>query len=51
MPLQAVTGAGVLGEGTLPVLDNQIDQSTGTVKIKGIFPNDKTGFGQGSSSM
>ncbi len=38
--LQAVTGAGVLGEGTLLVLDNQIDQTTGTVKIKGIFPND-----------
>ena len=41
VPLQAVTGAGLLGEGTLLVLDNQIDQSTGTVKIKGIFPNDK----------
>ena len=33
--------AGLLGEGTLLVLDNQIDQTTGTVKIKGIFPNDK----------
>jgi multidrug efflux system membrane fusion protein len=41
VPLQAVTGAGLLGEGTLLVLDNQIDQTTGTVKIKGIFPNDK----------
>jgi membrane fusion protein, multidrug efflux system len=41
VPLQAVTGAGLLGEGTLSVLDNQIDQTTGTVKIKGIFPNDK----------
>ncbi len=41
VPLQAVTGAGVLGEGTVSVLDNQIDQTTGTVKIKGIFPNDK----------
>jgi multidrug efflux system membrane fusion protein len=41
VPLQAVTGSGLLGEGTLLVLDNQIDQSTGTVKIKGIFPNDK----------
>ena len=40
MSLQAVTGAGVLGEGTLLVLDNQIDQTTGTVKIKGIFPKD-----------
>ena len=34
-------GPGVLGEGTLLVVDNQIDQSTGTVKIKGIFPNEK----------
>jgi len=41
VPLQAVTGVGVLGEGKLLALDNQIDQSTGTVKIKGIFPNDK----------
>ncbi len=41
VPLQAETGAGVLGEGTVSVLDNQIDQTTGTVKIKGIFPNDK----------
>ncbi len=41
VPLQAVAGGGVLGEGTLLVLDNQIDQTTGTVKIKGIFPNDK----------
>ena len=41
VPLQAVAGGGVLGEGTLSVLDNQIDQTTGTVKIKGIFPNDK----------
>ena len=41
VPLQAVTGVGVLGEGKLSALDNQIDQTTGTVKIKGIFPNDK----------
>ncbi len=41
VPLQAVTGSGVLGEGSLLVIDNQIDQTTGTVKIKGIFPNDK----------
>ncbi len=40
VPLQAVTGAGVLGEGSLLVVDNQVDQSTGTVKIKGTFPND-----------
>ena len=41
VPLQAVAGGALLGEGTLLVLDNQIDQTTGTVKIKGIFPNDK----------
>jgi membrane fusion protein, multidrug efflux system len=40
VPLQAVTGAGVIGEGSLLVVDNQIDQTTGTVKIKGVFPND-----------
>ncbi len=37
--LQAVAGSGVLGEGSLLVVDNQIDQTTGTVKIKGLFPN------------
>jgi multidrug efflux system membrane fusion protein len=42
VPLQAVTGSGVLGEGSLLVLDNEIDQTTGTVKIKGIFPNEKS---------
>jgi multidrug efflux system membrane fusion protein len=29
-----------LGEGTLAVVDNQIDQTTGTVKLKATFPND-----------
>jgi multidrug efflux system membrane fusion protein len=29
-----------LGEGTLSVVDNQIDQTTGTVKLKATFPND-----------
>jgi multidrug efflux system membrane fusion protein len=28
-----------LGEGTLALLDNQIDQTTGTMKLKGTFPN------------
>ncbi len=37
--LQAVAGGTVIGEGTLLVVDNQIDQTTGTVKIKGTFPN------------
>ncbi len=39
VPLQAIAGSGVLGEGNLLVVDNQIDQTTGTVKIKGVFPN------------
>lgn len=39
VPLQAITGGAAIGEGTLLVVDNQIDQSTGTVKIKGVFPN------------
>ncbi len=39
VPLQAIAGSGILGEGNLHVVDNQIDQSTGTVKIKGVFPN------------
>ena len=30
-----------VGEGTLEVIDNRIDQSTGTVRLKGRFPNDK----------
>jgi multidrug efflux system membrane fusion protein len=39
VPLQAIAGSGILGEGNLLVVDNQIDQSTGTVRIKGVFPN------------
>jgi multidrug efflux system membrane fusion protein len=39
--LQAVTGGKVIGEGTLLVIDNQIDQTTGTYKIKGTFPNEQ----------
>ena len=38
--LQAVTGGKAIGEGTLLVVDNQIDQTTGTYKIKGTFPNE-----------
>jgi membrane fusion protein, multidrug efflux system len=29
-----------LGEGTLAVVDNEIDQTTGTVKLKATFPNE-----------
>lgn len=39
--LQAVSGGKAIGEGTLHVVDNQIDQSTGTYKIKGTFPNEQ----------
>ena len=39
--LQAVTGGSVIGAGTLLVIDNQIDQTTGTYKIKGTFPNEQ----------
>ena len=39
--LQAVVGGKTIGEGTLLVVDNQIDQTTGTVRIKGTFPNDQ----------
>jgi multidrug efflux system membrane fusion protein len=39
VPLQAVVGGTVIGEGTLVVVDNQIDQTTGTIRIKGSFPN------------
>lgn len=39
--LQAVTGGKAIGDGTLLVVDNQIDQTTGTYKIKGTFPNEK----------
>jgi multidrug efflux system membrane fusion protein len=30
----------LLGEGTLEAVDNQIDETTGTVKLKAIFPNE-----------
>jgi multidrug efflux system membrane fusion protein len=30
---------GTLGEGTLAVIDNEIDQTTGTIKLKATFPN------------
>ncbi|MEO6052430.1 MAG: efflux RND transporter periplasmic adaptor subunit [Chthoniobacterales bacterium] len=29
-----------MGEGAVAVIDNQIDQTTGTIKIKAVFPND-----------
>jgi membrane fusion protein, multidrug efflux system len=30
----------ILGEGKLAVIDNQIDTTTGTIRLKGTFPND-----------
>ena len=32
--------AGQLGQGILAVIDNQIDQTTGTIKLKATFPNE-----------
>ena len=33
-------GRGVLASGTLQTLDNQIDMTTGTIKLKAVFPNE-----------
>jgi multidrug efflux system membrane fusion protein len=32
-------GKTLLGTGTIKLIDNQIDQTTGTIRLKGIFPN------------
>jgi multidrug efflux system membrane fusion protein len=34
-------GATELGQGTLTLIDNQIDPATGSIKLKASFPNDK----------
>jgi membrane fusion protein, multidrug efflux system len=41
LPVMAVSqdNTNVLAEGTLAVIDNQIDQSSGTIKLKATFPN------------
>jgi multidrug efflux system membrane fusion protein len=41
LPVDALTadGKGVLDRGKVVVIDNQVDQTTGTVKIKAEFPN------------
>jgi membrane fusion protein, multidrug efflux system len=43
-PLKAIgmtrTGQQQLGEGTLALVDNQIDSGTGTVRLKATFPNE-----------
>lgn len=36
-----------LGEGVLAVVDNQIDQTTGTIKLKATFPNDNNALWPG----
>ncbi len=41
VPLSAAIGKQTIAEGTLEVIDNQIDQTTGTLKLKGTFPNEK----------
>ncbi|MBA8899203.1 efflux RND transporter periplasmic adaptor subunit [Phyllobacterium sp. P30BS-XVII] len=43
LPVQALSGDGktVIDSGTLAVIDNQVDPTTGTVKLKANFPNDK----------
>src|SRR5262249_14333784 len=41
LPVDALApdGKGVLDAGKVVVIDNQVDQTTGTVKLKGEFPN------------
>jgi multidrug efflux system membrane fusion protein len=41
LPVDALTpdGKGVLDKGKMVVIDNQVDQTTGTVKLKAEFPN------------
>jgi len=43
LAVQAISGDGktVIDNGTLAVIDNQVDPTTGTVKLKANFPNDK----------
>ena len=38
--LEASVGGKTVGDGTLQVIDNRIDQNTGTVRMKGAFPNE-----------
>ncbi|GAC1327780.1 MAG: hypothetical protein NVSMB26_02110 [Beijerinckiaceae bacterium] len=44
----AGTGGAVIDRGTLEVVDNQIDQTTGTVRLKAQFPNDKLALWPGA---
>lgn len=38
--LEATVGGKTVGNGTLQVIDNRINQNTGTVRMKGTFPNE-----------
>ncbi len=42
VPVEALDtdGRTVLASGTLEVIDNQVDQATGTIRLKAAFPND-----------
>ncbi len=40
-----------LGEGKLAVIDNQIDTTTGTIRLKATFPNADLRSGRANSSM
>lgn len=40
LSLRASVAGKTIAEGKLEVIDNQIDQTTGTFKLKGTFPND-----------
>ena len=39
--LEASVGGKTVGDGILEVIDNRIDQNTGTVRLKGTFPNEQ----------
>jgi multidrug efflux system membrane fusion protein len=43
LPVTALdrSGANMLAEGTLSTFDSQIDQSTGTIKLRALFPNER----------
>jgi multidrug efflux system membrane fusion protein len=45
--LEATVGGKTVGDGTLQVIDNRINQNTGTVRMKGTFPNEDLGLWPG----
>ncbi len=50
LSVQAITGAdnAVIDDGHLAVVDNQVDATTGTVKLKADFPNEKLALWPGA---